>query len=384
MPKRSFNCKHSGMKKYLILTAAALAALVSCSKVRTDFEGPERAITFQMASLATSTKADDKPADYKEAYQAIPFGAYAWFKGVNAADNSTFMTNQKVSYVKADNVWLPEGSTYYWPKSGSLDFICYSPYSAEAKGMTIAEDKISFSGYTVGTDDLMYGDKATGLTQNVDSWYYNGVPVLFRHALARVNFKVAAAYLEKTADTGDKMKWEVDVTAVSVKDVRTTGSLELPHDGKAWKLPESKVWTPTDAKKDLVFDVKSLKTLTLEPQSLGEGQLVLPQLLAQGPQVEMVLTIKTYHDIGNGYQLILTEKDVKVAAALVLDKLPQWGINQDITYTFVIAPTRSNGDGGDPNKPVDPKNPDLSDAEILFDPAVVDWQLVDVNATINL
>ena len=379
----SSNCKHSGMKKYLILTAAALAALVSCSKVQTTGE-EDRAITFQMARLSSPTKADDKPADYKEAYQAVPFGAYAWYKGVSAADNTTFMTNQKVSYDKTGDAWLPDGTTYYWPKSGSLDFICYSPYSADAKGMTIAEDKINFSGYTVGADDLMYGDKATGLTQNVDSWYYNGVPVLFRHALARVNFKVAAAYVEKTAETGDKMKWEVTVSSVTVKDVRTTGSLELPLDGKTWQLPESRVWTPTDAKKDLVLDVKELKTLTIEAQPVGAAQFVLPQVLAQGPRVEMVLTIKTYHDTGNGYELLLTEKDVKVAAALALDKLPQWGINQDITYTFLIAPTSSNGDGGDPNKTVDPKNPDLSDAEILFDPAVVDWQLVDVNATINL
>lgn len=374
------------MKKYLLLTVVAVAALASCSKVSGPENGAgDRPIAFQVAGYA-QTKADD-PADYKVGYQNVPFGAYAWFKGVSAADNSTFMTNQKVSYKEADKAWLPEGSTYYWPKSGTLDFICYAPFAADPTGITIAEDKISFTGYTVAADDLMYGDKAVGLNDNANTYYYNGVPVLFHHALARVNFQIRAAYLEKTADTKDKTKWEITVNSVKIKDVRTTGSLDLPLDGKTWKLPESKVWTATEDKKDISFEVKDLKELTLEPQALGEGFLVLPQLLSGGQAVEMVLAIKTYRDSGKGYELFLTEKDVKVAAALTLQKLPQWGINQDITYTFVIAPTKSNGNGGkpeDPDNPVDPTNPDLSDAEIIFDPAVVDWQVVDVNATINI
>ena len=370
------------MKKYLILIAAAVAALVSCSKVE---EGnlSDNAISFQVARYQ-NTKAD-APADYKDAYQNVPFGAYAWYKGVSAADNTVFMTNQKVSYKQADKVWTPEGITYYWPKTGSIDFICYSPYSADAKGITIAEDKIAFKDYVVAADDLMYGDKAVGLSDNAKTYYYNGVPVLFHHALAKLSFKVRAAYVEKKAETGDKTKWEITVSKVTLKDVRTTGSLELPLDGTSWKLPANKVWTPADTKKDFALEVKDLKALTDEAQPLGEGMLVLPQLLAQGPQIEIVLTIKTYRDTGNGYELLLTEKDIKASAYLALEKLPQWGINQDITYTFSIAPAA--GSGSDPENPgteVDPYDPNLKDVEIIFDPAQAEWDVVDAKAIIQL
>lgn len=370
--------------KSLILAGVALAALSACTKVQSAGDQLDHVISFQLARYNMPTKAEGDPADYKIDYSNVPFGAYAWYKAVQPADNATFMTNQKVSYKKADNVWLPEGSTYYWPKSGTLDFICYSPYSADTKVIAITEDKISFNGYTVGTDDLMYADKVTGLSDNKKTYFYNGVPVLFHHALARVTFQVSAAYLEKTAETGDKTKWEIVVNDVTVKDVLVTGDLVLSGDGASWKLPENKVWTPSGAKKDMPLDTKDLKPLTVEPQDLGASMYVLPQLLSQGQQAELTITIKTYRDSGDGYELVLTENNVKVTGALAGGNLPAWGINQDIAYNFVIAPSQSKGNGGDPTKPVDPKDPDLSDAEIIFDPAVIDWQKVDVNSYINL
>ena len=370
------------MRKYLIITAAALLALASCSKVESNVS-TDRAISFQVTRYQ-NTKADD-PADYKDAYQNVPFGAYAWFKGNTAAENAVFMTNQKVSYVEAEKSWLPDGSTYYWPKSGSLDFICYSPYSADAKGITIAEDKIAFKDYVVAADDLMYGDKAVGLQDNKDTYYYNGVPVLFHHALARVAFQVKAAYLQKEVAKGNVTKWEITVNSVTLKDVRTTGSLELPLNGTAWKLPENKVWTPTDAKKDVTLSVKDLKVLTDEAQPLGDAMFVLPQALSLGQQVVLNITIKTLRDMGNGFQPAFNETGIEVAGKLTLEKLPQWGINQDITYTLVIAPTASNGsDPEHPNDPVDPNDPTLDDAVISFDPAVTGWEKVEAQTLIQL
>ena len=361
------------MKKYLIFTAIALLAFASCSKFAEE-RTADRAISFQVANFA-QTKAT---ADYKEGYKDVSFGAYAWYKGVSASDNTTFMTNQKVSYKAADNTWVPDGTTYYWPKSGSLDFICYSPYAEGTDKVSIAEDKVSFSGYTVGTYDLMYGDKVTGINDNKTTYYYNGVPVLFHHALARVAFQVKAAYVEKEADTKDKTKWEVTVNSAKVEGVYTTGDLSLTLDGKAWKLPANKVWkADASKKKDLTFDTKGLKVLTLEPQALGTPAFVLPQLLSGGQKVVLNVTIVTYRDKGDGYVPVLTEKDVELAAPLSAGKLPQWGINQDIVYTFVIAPSRSQVDPSDPEEKPEP-------IVITFDPAVADWQKVEVNAQINI
>ena len=370
------------MKKYMFIALASLATLAACSKVNVADTDADRAISFQVARYQ-STKAD--PADYKDNYAGVPFGAYAWFKGVSAADNADFMVNQKVSYDKAQDAWLPDGTTYYWPKSGSIDFICYSPYSADTKVIAVAEDKIAFTGYTAAADDLMYADKAVGLSGNKETYYYNGVPVLFRHALARVSFQIKAAYLQKTAADGDVTKWEITVNSATVKDVRTTGDLALTLDGTSWKLPESKVWTPAEARKDLTLDAKELGVLTAEAKPMGESCYVLPQALSLGQQILLNITIKTYRDTGEGFQLVLSETGIEVAGRLDAAQLPQWGINQDITYTLVIAPTGSKGtDPKDPEKPVDPNNPVLNDAVITFDPAVTDWETVTVNTTISL
>ena len=369
------------MKKFAFIFLAAAAMLAACSKVSETRDAEQRPISFQVARYSL-TKAD--PADYKTDYQNVPFGAYAWYKGVSAADNANFMTNQKVSWNAGESAWLPEGSTYYWPKSGTLDFVCYSPYSTDTQMIAIAEDKVAFSAYTPDQDDLMYADKAVGLNDNVTTHYYSGVPVLFHHALARVRFQVKAAYLQKTADTGDKTKWEITVNSASVQGVHTTGDLTLTLADGAWKLPEPKVWTPAQATKDIPFETRDLTVLTAEPQALGAAQLVLPQTLGE-QKVTLDVTIKTYRDTGNGFQLFLTESNVVLTSRLALKDLPQWGINQDITYTLAIAPVRSDGSNpSDPGKPVDPDDPDLRDAVITFDPAVVDWEVVSLNATISL
>jgi len=362
------------MKKYFFLTVAVLAALASCAKVDVTGTQDDKPISFRVARYS-QTKAND---DYKTDYKDVPFGAYSWYKGVSASDNTTFMTNEKVTYNATGNEWLPS-TTYYWPKSGSLDFICYSPYSADTQTFSIGEDRIAISGYTVGTDDLMYGDKAVGLTDNRDTYNYNGVPVLFHHALAQVSFAVKAAYLQKTADTGDVTKWEITVNSVGLEGVRTTGDLTLALDGAAWKTPENKVWTPSDDKKDITLDNENQKVLTAEAQPVGQAMLVLPQLLENGPQIVLNLTIKTYRDTGEGFKLVLTENKIDVKGNLWLRDLPQWGINQQITYTLAIAPTRGSG-GSQP----DPEDPDLKDAVITFDPAVADWQPVQVNAGLTL
>ena len=370
------------MKKYLILTLASVATLAACSKVNVADNAQDRPISFQVANFP-NTKAD--PEDYKTDYADVPFGAYAWFKGNTAADNAVFMTNQKVSYNKAENAWLPDGSTYYWPKSGSIDFICYSPFSTDTKMIAIDEDKVAFTGYTAGADDLMYADKAVGLKDNVKTYYYNGVPVLFHHALAKVAFQVRAAYVSKEAETGDVTKWEITVNSATLKDVRPTGDLTLALNGTTWTVPASKVWTPGDATKDISLPVEDLGLLTAEAQPIGASQFFIPQALSLGQEVILNITIKTYRDSGKGFELVLTENNIEVEAPLTAGDLPQWGINQDITYTFVVSPTRYDGkDPDDPSKPVDPTDPNLDKAVIKFDPAVSEWEVVTVDTTINL
>ena len=374
------------MKKIAFIAALAIAALASCSK--SVEEGFNSEIVFQVARHKGVTKADD----YKTDYQAVPFGAFAWYKGVSASDNTTFMTNQKVSF--SDPVWKPEGTTYYWPKSGSIDFICSSPYTADgvdAPLPTITEDGISYPAWNVGAHpavDIMYADKVTGLTANSKTYFYDGVPTLFHHALAKVSFQIKQSYMSVTADTGDTTSWEIIVNDIILSDVLTSGSLNLTlnPDG-TWNKPS--VWTGDGTTEDVDL-LNSPITLDGSNQDLISDMMILPQLLSEGQKVTITVTIKTYRDLndGNGPQLVLTETNIPISALLSGGTLTEIGINQNVTYTFNITPslgstTDSDGDGVPDDLDGD-GIPDMVPTVVYFDPAVDEWENITVNAGINI
>lgn len=375
------------MKKIAFIAALAIAALASCSK--SVEEGFNSEIVFQVARHKGVTKADD----YKTDYQAVPFGAFAWYKGVSASDNTTFMTNQKVSF--SDPVWKPEGTTYYWPKSGSIDFICYSPYTADgvdAPLPTITENGISYPAWNVGahpTVDIMYADKVTGLTANSKTYFYDGVPTLFHHALAKVSFQIKQSYMSVTSDTGDTTSWEITVSDIILSDILTSGSLNLTlnPDG-TWNKPS--VWDSTGGTKENVDLLDSDITLDGTNQGLVSDLMILPQSLTDGQKVTITVTIKTYRDLndGNGPQLVLTETDIPIEGLLSGGSLDHIGINQNVTYTFNITPslgstTDSDGDGVPDDLDGD-GIPDMVPTVVYFDPAVDEWENITVNAGINI
>lgn len=377
------------MKKIAFIAALAIAALASCSK--SVESGIQSEVVFQVARHKGVTKAS--PEDYKDNYQGVPFGAYAWYKGVSASDNTDFMKNQKVSF--SDPVWKPEGTTYYWPKSGSIDFICYSPYTADgvdAPLPTITENGISYPAWNVGahpTVDIMYADKVTGLTANSKTYFYDGVPTLFHHALAKVSFQIKQSYMSVTSDTGDTTSWEITVSDIILSDILTSGSLNLTlnPDG-TWNKPS--VWDSTGGTKENVDLLDSDITLDGTNQGLVSDLMILPQSLTDGQKVTITVTIKTYRDLndGNGPQLVLTETNIPISALLSGGTLTEIGINQNVTYTFNITPslgstTDSDGDGVPDDLDGD-GIPDMVPTVVYFDPAVDEWENITVNAGINI
>ena len=377
------------MNRYILISAVAVAAITACSK--SQISAPEREITFQTARyMGGVTKAT--PADYKDEYAAVPFGAFAWYKGVSASDNADFMTNQKVSF--ADPVWRPEGTTYYWPKSGSIDFICYSPYTADGTNAplpTITEDSMVYPAWDVAAHpdvDVMYADKVTGLTNNTTTYYYDGVPTLFHHALAKVNFQIKAAYTEVTdPETGTKTKWEIKVDSVKVNNILSSGSFTLNLNGSKWDKPAGSVWDPDTTKTtNMKLDVSGVAN-PLENgvvYDLDSNVFVMPQTLTGGNQeVVIKVTITTYRDIndGAGYQQVLQENGVEIQGNLSGGTMDAWKMNQNVTYSFNFAPSLGttttddkDGDG----------IPDVIPTIVYFDPAVDEWENVTVNAGINI
>jgi len=378
------------MKKYLILSLAALAALAACTKTASVADTQNDEISFQVANYATKANVEFTNAD---------FGTYAWHKtdAAEGAQSTTavFMENEKVAKVGSE--WKTVDNTYFWPKTGSVDFISYSPYAKEG-GPTVSENTIAWTGYKVAADDLMYADKAPGQTQNVKTYYTEGVPTLFHHALAKLSFKVKANFLEwkheaEKDEAGNVLvaesttKWEVTLKSAKLSGIKNIGDLSLPlaADGKTWTLPTTKVWAnPTGAAEAIELVTTKdesgalSQTLTTTAADLYDAKsfFVLPQeLVAAAQQITLVFHIKT--TLANGK--IIEEDYNKTLDLKAFSSISSWQMNQNIVYVIKIKPTATT----------DPKDPDHNDdnpedVTITFDPALSDWEPVVLDATIQL
>ena len=384
------------MKKILIFISIAAVMASACSKVASNPVENARVVSFQTVA-GLNTKA---PGINGTVFpQTETFSTYAWAEGTVG---EYFMENVTIEYKTSENLWKAQSGTYYWPKNSTVDFISY--YPTGLAGITVAKDKITYSGIDVNTlqEDIMYADKAAGFSDNKDLVDdsvsgFTGVPTIFRHALAKVNFKVALTYKHKEEADGTVTDWKVTVNSAKLSGVYTKGGCELklasaPTVGViGWDKPAGNVWTPEGA----ASDINGALTGNIEAGKLYQAVdtvYVLPQALADNQQkVTLNVTVETTR---NGAAFLKETFDV--SANIKLAAIPAWEMNHVYTYILRFAPTASNGNGGnpidpptdpsDPNYPggVDPNNPNLSDAIITFDPAVDGWENVGIVASINL
>lgn len=360
------------MKKYFIIAAAALVAMCACTKNEVNTL-PDQEINFQVANYLNQTKAN-------VAFTGDSFGVYAWYTsdaGTTAETDQPFMVNETV--VPALPGWKVEGKTYFWPKTGDIDFFAYAPKASTpwaTRNMTSGKLEGSFTSAD-GTEDYMYSSMAMNYTEN-DPLYKvtpgdaegtlvsDGVPVLFHHALSKVtvNFKANPLELTETVDNETKTvaKWVVTVNEAHFVDVVKGGTLALslnttPTSGVVdWALPTpAAIWTPGTDKIELqAADAQTLTTSFVAPK-LSE-YTVLPQALSTvGFYIDY--TIEAYNDFSEGakpYSVETIQKtfDLTGTDGIFAD-IENWEMNKKYIYNVTIAPSTS---------------------EILFDPAVVEWE----------
>lgn len=378
------------VKKTIFLAAVALLLLAACTKNEIRPVSDQREITFQTANYLTKAGITGTVFPTTE-----KFGVYAW--AANTA-GSYFMNNETVSYVAADDAWKPS-TTYYWPKNSTLDFVCF--YPQPTAGLTVAADKLTYAAYDVEANqkDLMYADKAVGFNENTDNVSdgtntYTGVPVIFRHALAKIKIDLALTYNHKEEADGTVTDWDVTLNSFKLIGVYKKGGCVLNLSSTsatgvvAWNKPVDangyNVWTNDGTVIAAAERVASAKTLAPGTDyNMVPETFVLPQALAAGQQrILLNVTIKTKR---NGADFLSETFDIP--ADLYLASLPAWEMNHVITYRISMAPTRSNGNGGspiNPGNPVNPDDPNLNDAVITFDPAVDGWQGVNVITGLNI
>lgn len=374
------------MKTRIITIAAAALTLAACAQKQEM--GVATEIAFQ-----TANHLQTKAASYENG----PFGVYAWYKGeTSSEDVDDFMVNQQVVGKDGSNeLWRPT-VTYYWPKTGSINFVAYSPYSTN-NAPVITETSFKFNGFDPD-EDLMYSDWALG--QTADNTI-NGVPIIFHHALARVAFAINASYKEiYDPETQTYTRWEIIIPEQDLmfKNIKNSGTLELTlgADGK-WVRPTSNVWT-SDGQTDEIKVHFAEADITAEgyvATNVAMGNYLLPQEVAN-QVISLNCTIKTYRvagvsgldegrtatTTGAANTPVLVETSVNISGKIQPTvSASVWGINQVTIYNIKLTPAADgkilvpvyiqdkDHDGqpdlGPDGKPIETTNPDdaLQDPE---------------------
>lgn len=362
------------MKRFLLFAAMAATLAVSCTKSELAPVSRDNAISFQTANYSgTKVEGNYFPTDET-------FSVFAWTEGTTG---EYFMNNVTVAYNSDDNLWKPS-KTYYWPGNNQgVDFFGY--YPSGMSGLSVAQNRIQYSNINFANTqiDMLYSDKAVAYTGNENNYGHTGVPILFRHAGAKLTV-YATLGLDRVRDTTTHTttRWEVDLKGANLSGIYTTGSCVLdlassPAKGLvSWVKPADaggyNVWDHTSAVNSNL-DSKYSNTRHYEMKN-GESQeviksfYVLPQtLVADQQKINLTLTVRTYSQADGEEETLVMENDIQASADLLCEAIPAWQMNHSAVYTIVINPTGS-----------------YQPQPIFFDPYVVKWDTVENTIQIDL
>lgn len=225
------------MNKHIFYIAAACAALASCVKNEVRVNSPDQEITFQ----TVSTKAG---AAFNKGNHFISYAYFLekdkhWDTANLSTDAKAYIDNADIYYHTTLRYWAA-ADTYYWPKQGSLTFFAWTDYTAAPSVGTGANvscppnEGIKIENYSVKDNlnkDILVAEIAKDKKSNESvtgrDWT-NGVPTVFRHALAKVEFKVNKR--EDYPNVKIIVK-KITLNKVSTKGTFTQGS---PTESRKW------------------------------------------------------------------------------------------------------------------------------------------------------
>lgn len=236
------------MKKSLLIAAAVMITFGACTN---DDSAPvQNEISFKAINYKNTRAAINISAYPTD----IPFGVFAYYLPTgknwssNYADAQLYMNNIKVSF--ESDIYKPV-TKYYWPNTGSLTFVAYSPkevlneatldnledkkeveasYATATKTLTIAnyscetveggdfsdQSDLMYS-KAVDADDISANDKEFVVGSDV-----KGVQIQFRHALSQIRF--FAKSKEESSTT------QFNVLKIELQNIENKGTLKVVND----------------------------------------------------------------------------------------------------------------------------------------------------------
>lgn len=342
------------MKKLFFIAAIASVALASCVKnevAPTAMQQDE--ITFATPVVGNLTKAQygEIGVNYNEAEH---FGVYAVHTAstlTNWGAGSLYMGTANVGLEclidGSGDYWAPS-TPYYWPKEGFLSFAAYSPFGVSGT-VTYGATGLSVVGHTVSTNtaehiDFMYAPRVYNRNSSTeegdddDSKYtYDGVNILFEHAMSSIVFKVARK-------TGIDANTVITLNKITLtKPYLKADFNETITDGATYVAAPK--WSNWSSDTDVVAYGPATGTPLTESlveyvNNTDDDIILIPQTLTDNVKVVLEYTITN----PGGHNLD------QVSEIQLNAHTSAWGMGTRYTYNITIG--------------LD---------EIIFDPAVTDW-----------
>lgn len=336
------------MKKSLFLAALATIALASCTQ-NEDFSQPEK-INFNPVNYkAQSTKAPINGAYYTSSDPSFGIFAFHTDKGWDT-DGTTinpYIGKSEVSWNRTNSEWNT-ATDAYWPLSGSLTFIGYTPFTSGNADVNAAYDKatkeLTITNFSAANqDDLMYTrpSDAQDLTVNSAPYIqeqggtstYSGVPIKFRHALSQIVFKAKAA-------DGLAHNTQFKITKIEMKGIKDVATMTVVENG----TPQWTDYASMTSKFDKIVYENATGTIvqTGNPSAvsaeIGTGFLMIPQTFSSNLTENIDEFEVTYSMEGSNMPGVWTGPITK--SVKIQPQLATVAAGTKYVFTLTISPDR--------------------------------------------
>ena len=371
---------NSTTKKCFIIAAVAMVTLVACTKM--EDTAPLRKITFETATYRPQTKADT--VSIMSEFVNFKCKAFLHAAGYENETQMFFGTNgETISAYNGNNVvvttsgsvayWAPSHD-YYWPKDPSsyINFVGW--YDAKGTTPTTAtEESLSWTGYVVeDNDNLLYADEAWHYNENPRSIYhkdiadgntasYEGVPMLFHHALSKISVKALVTKTSEPNKTGSDEGttiWDVTLSNFKIEGVYKQGDLVLTNE-EPEPVAKTVGWTGSWTQQEgVTTDTLSRPNTTFSLTASASDIIPMRSVRPQDVTDDMVLSfdynIDYYYQPDGGQASRYAREKISTSIPLseFSGEIESWSMNKKITYTITINPETS---------------------VVRIDPAMVDW-----------
>ena len=380
------------MKKSFLLAAFAGILLAGCTsdeQTEVATSRTDNPIVFNSPIVNAQTRAvpGEQPVNGKystsEKFRVYAVQHIGDFQGWKNG-TQLYLNNLEVSYSASiegttKGGWKPSYPVY-WPKTehAKLTFAAYSPSEASEFHPTYNGSGLSLTGFTPKSNvaeqyDLMYSSRSynriasrnaltsgTGHTTNS----YDGVDILFHHALSSINFKAKTA--ANYSDT------EIKIQKITINNAYTKADFSENITNET-TYASSPVWSNFQAPRDyVVFNGETSKLTTTATDLLGKPALLIPQRMdgtdASSTAQEIKVTVNYTIKVGDGEAVaqtgVVSFKNGNSGSYFTdgTNAIEAWERGKRYTYTISIG---------------------LNNI-IYFSPEVDNWENINASGDINI